>query len=107
MFRKYSFKGKHMSKARKTGDVFDEQDALGRTYASANDPHIDADKKRLGDTWLIEEAEDAADVSMLAEKKVQESSSLLGTPPVQSSRLPAKKKRSLNKYTRYHHKKEY
>ncbi len=96
-----------MSKARKTGDVFDEQDALGRTYASANDPHMDADKKRVGDTWLIEEAEDAAAVSRLAEKKTEESSNLVGTPPVELTRLPIKKKRSLNKYTRYHHKKEY
>jgi len=96
-----------MSKARKTGDVFDEQDALARTYASANDPHMDADKKRLGDTWLIEEAEGSAEVSTLAEKKVQESSNLVGTPPVESSRQKKKKKRSLNKYTRYHHKKEY
>ena len=96
-----------MSKARKTGDVFDEQDALGRTYASANDPHMDADKKRLGDTWLIEEAEDAAEVSRLAEKKTEELSNLVGTPPVELTRLPPKKKRSLNKYTRYHHKKEY
>ena len=96
-----------MSKARKTGDVFDEQDALGRTYASANDPHMDADKKRLGDTWLIEEAEDAAAASRLAEKKTEESSNLVGTPPVELTRLPVKTKRSLNKYTRYHHKKEY
>ena len=95
------------SKARKTSDVFDEQDALGRTYASANDPHMDADKKRVGDTWLIEEAEDSAEVSRLAEKKTEESSNLVGTPPVELTRLPAKKKRSLNKYTRYHHKKEY
>ena len=96
-----------MSKARKTSDVFDEQDALGRTYASANDPHMDADKKRVGDTWLIEEAEDAAAASRLAEKKTEESSNLTGTPPVELTRLPTKKKRSLNKYTRYHHKKEY
>ena len=96
-----------MSKARKTGDVFDEQDALGRTYASANNPHMDADKKRLGDTWLIEEAEDAAAASRLAETKTEESSNLVGTPPLDLIRLPAKTKRSLNKYTRYHHKKEY
>jgi hypothetical protein len=96
-----------MSKARKTGDVFDEQDALGRTYASANDPHMDADKKRLGDTWLIEEAEGSAEVSRLAEKKTEELSNLVGAPPVELTRLPPKKKRSLNKYTRYHHKKEY
>ncbi len=96
-----------MSKARLTSDVFDEQDALGRTYASANDPHMDANRKRVGDTWIIEEAEDAAAVSRLAEKKTEETSNLVGTPPVELTRLPAKKKRSLNKYTRYHHKKEY
>lgn len=95
------------SKARLTGNVFDEQDSLGRTYAGANDPHADADKKRLGDTWIIEDSEDSEKVSKLVEKEVQEKSSLVGTPPVEMSRLPPKKKRSLNKYTRYHHKKEY
>lgn len=94
-------------KTRLTADCFDEQDNLGRTYAGANDPHADADKKRLGDTWIIEDSEDSEKVSKLVEKEVQEKSSLVGTPPVEMARLPPKKKRSLNKYTRYHHKKEY
>ncbi len=94
------------SKARKTSDVFDEQDALGRTYATPNDPHADADKKRLGDTWLVEN-EDDAKVSTLVEAEEKESSKLVEPLPVETIRLPSRKKRSLNKYTRYHHKKEY
>ncbi len=88
-----------MSKARLTGDVFDEQDNLGRTYAGANDPHADADKKRLGDTWITP-ATDDADVKALAEK-------ISDGEQAEPARLPAKKKRSLSKFTRYYHKREY
>jgi len=95
-----------MSKARKTSDVFDEQDALGRTYATPNDPHADADKQRLGDTWLVENAGDV-EISTLVETETQEAAKLKRTAPVENNRLLARKKRSLNKYTRYHHKKEY
>lgn len=95
-----------MSKAQKTANSFEEQDALGRTYATANDPHTDADKKRIGDTWILEETK-AAKVSKLTEQPTAEFKNLSGVAEVKSSRLQPKKKRSLNKYTRYHHKKEY
>lgn len=40
------------SKARKTSDVFDEQDQLGRTYLASEEPT--RDKDRLGDMWLFD-----------------------------------------------------
>lgn len=40
------------SKARKTSDVFDEVDGLGRTYLAPEEPT--RDKERLGDMWLFD-----------------------------------------------------
>ena len=41
-----------MSRSRDTADTFVEQDKLGRTYEGPKDPHMTADKERLGDTWI-------------------------------------------------------
>ena len=38
------------SKARKTSDVFDEQDQLSRAYNSTTEP--ERDKDRLADVWI-------------------------------------------------------
>ena len=38
------------SKARKTSDVFDEQDSLSRAYNSTTEP--ERDKDRLADVWI-------------------------------------------------------
>ena len=88
-----------MSKSRNTADVFDEQDQLGRTYEGPNDPHMTADKERLGDTWITPATDDVG-ASSLA-KKISDGEQ------AEPKRLPPKKKRSLTKYTRYYHKKEY
>ena len=88
-----------MSKSRNTANVFDEQDQLGRTYEGPNDPHMTADKERLGDTWITP-ATDDVEASSLA-KKISDGEQ------AEPKRLPPKKKRSLTKYTRYYHKKEY
>ena len=88
-----------MSRSRSTADVFIEQDQLARTYEGPNDPHATADKERLGDTWITP-ATDDADVKTLAEK-------ISDGEQAEPKRLPAKKKRSLNKFTRYYHKREY
>ena len=88
-----------MSRSRDTADVFVEQDQLARTYEGPNDPHMTADKERLGDTWITPTTDDA-DVKALANK-------ISDGEQAEPKRLPAKKKRSLSKYTRYHHKKEY
>ena len=52
------------SKARKTGDVFDEQDALARAYKSTAEPA--REKERLADVWIAEgstrEGEQAGEV---------------------------------------------
>ena len=40
------------SKARKTSDVFDEQDALARAYKSPAEPV--REKERLADVWVVE-----------------------------------------------------
>ena len=87
------------SKARKTSDVFDEQDALARTYEGPNDPHMTADKERLGDTWITPVTDDP-DVKALSNK-------ISDGEQAEPKRLPAKKKRSLSKFTRYYHKREY
>ena len=88
-----------MSRSRSTADVFVEQDQLARTYEGPNDPHITADKERLGDTWITPAA-DGPDVKALAEK-------ISDGEQAEPKRLPAKQKRSLNKFTRYYHKREY
>ena len=88
-----------MSRSRDTADTFIEQDKLGRTYDGPNDPHLTADKERLGDTWITPPA-DGDDIRSLANKISD------GSQP-EVKRMPPKKKRSLSKYTRYHHKKEY
>ena len=41
-----------MSKARQTGDVFETQDQLGRTYLASEEPT--REKDRLGDMWLYD-----------------------------------------------------
>ena len=88
-----------MTRSRDTADTFLEQDKLGRTYEGPNDPHLTADKERLGDTWITPSTDDE-EVRSLAEKISD------GSQPV-VKRMPPKKKRSLSKYTRYAHKKEY
>ena len=88
-----------MSRSRDTADTFVEQDKLGRTYEGPNDPHMTADKERLGDTWITP-ATDDEEVGKLAEKISD------GEQP-EPKRLPPKKKRSLSKFTRYYHKREY
>ena len=88
-----------MSRSRDTADTFVEQDKLGRTYAGPNDPHMTADKERLGDTWIIPVTDDP-DVKYLANK-------ISDGEQAEPKRLPAKKKRSLSKFTRYYHKREY
>ena len=40
------------SKARKTSDVFDEQDQLARAYKSPTEPS--REKERLADVWVVE-----------------------------------------------------
>ena len=90
-----------MSRSRDTADVFVEQDQLARTYEGPNDPHMTADKERLGDTWITPAADDE-EVGNLAEKISDVSKPAVGRM------LPKKKSyRSLSKYTRYHHKKEF
>ena len=88
-----------MSRSRDTADTFVEQDQLARTYEGPNDPHMTADKERLGDTWITP-ATDDADVKPLANK-------ISDGEQAEPKRLPAKKKRSLSKFTRYYHKREY
>ena len=88
-----------MSRSRDTADVFVENDKLGRTYEGPNDPHITADKERLGDTWITPVTDDA-DVKSLANK-------ISDGEQAEPKRLPPKKKRSLSKFTRYYHKREY
>ena len=88
-----------MSRSRDTADTFVEQDKLGRTYEGPNDPHMTADKERLGDTWITP-ATDDPDVKSLANK-------ISDGEQAEPKRLPPKKKRSLSKFTRYYHKREY
>ena len=88
-----------MSRSRDTADVFVEQDKLGRTYEGPNDPHMTADKERLGDTWITPVTDDP-DVKSLANK-------ISDGEQAEPKRLPPKKKRSLSKFTRYYHKREY
>ena len=88
-----------MSRSRDTADTFVETDQLARTYEGPNDPHMTADKERLGDTWITP-ATDDAEVSTLASK-------ISDGEQAEPKRLPAKKKRSLSKFTRYYHKREY
>lgn len=88
-----------MSRSRDTADTFVEQDNLARTYEGPNDPHMTSDKERLGDTWITP-ATDDSDVKALAEK-------ISDGEQAEPKRLPAKKKRSLSKFTRYYHKREY
>ena len=88
-----------MSRSRDTADTFVEQDKLGRTYEGPNDPHMTADKERLGDTWITPAADDA-DVKALA-------NNISDGEQAEPKRLPPKKKRSLSKFTRYYHKREY
>ena len=88
-----------MSRSRDTADTFVEQDKLGRTYEGPNDPHMTADKERLGDTWITP-ATDDPDVKSLASK-------ISDGEQAEPKRLPPKKKRSLSKFTRYYHKREY
>lgn len=88
-----------MSRSRDTADTFVEQDQLARTYEGPNDPHMTADKERLGDTWITPAADDA-EVKSLANK-------ISDGEQAEPKRLPAKKKRSLSKFTRYYHKREY
>ena len=42
------------TKAQLTTNVFEEQDKLGRAYATPNNPT--RDKDRLGDLWVVETA---------------------------------------------------
>ena len=88
-----------MSRSRDTADTFVEQDKLGRTYEGPNDPHMTADKERLGDTWITPVTDDP-DVKSLASK-------ISDGEQAEPKRLPPKKKRSLSKFTRYYHKREY
>ena len=88
-----------MSRSRDTADTFVEQDQLARTYEGPNDPHLTADKERLGDTWITP-ATDDPDVKSLANK-------ISDGEQAEPKRLPVKKKRSLSKFTRYYHKREY
>ena len=88
-----------MSRSRDTADTFVEQDKLGRTYEGPNDPHMTADKERLGDTWITPVTDDP-DVKSLANK-------ISDGEQAEPKRLPPKKKRSLSKFTRYYHKREY
>ena len=88
-----------MSRSRDTADTFVEQDKLARTYEGPNDPHMTADKERLGDTWITP-ATDDPDVKSLANK-------ISDGEQAEPKRLPPKKKRSLSKFTRYYHKREY
>lgn len=88
-----------MSRSRDTADTFVEQDKLGRTYEGPNDPHMTADKERLGDTWITP-ATDDPDIKSLANK-------ISDGEQAEPKRLPPKKKRSLSKFTRYYHKREY
>ena len=88
-----------MSRSRDTADTFVEQDKLGRTYDGPNDPHMTADKERLGDTWITP-ATDDPDIKSLANK-------ISDGEQAEPKRLPPKKKRSLSKFTRYYHKREY
>ena len=52
------------TKAQKTTNVFELQDALARAYAGTNEP--ERDKKRLGDLWVVEAAADDAKTTKLA-----------------------------------------
>ena len=89
-----------MSKAQKTANTFEEQDKLGRTYEGPNDPHIEADKERLGDMWIAPGGDEES-LGTLASKVSGESQD-------KPKRLPPKKNfRSLSKYTRYYHKKDF
>lgn len=88
-----------MSRSRDTADTFVEQDQLARTYEGPNDPHMTADKERLGDTWITPVTDDP-DVKSLANK-------ISDGEQAEPKRLLAKKKRSLSKFTRYYHKREY
>ena len=83
------------SRSRETADVYIEQDQLARTYDGPNDPHMTADKERLGDTWITTVTDDFIAGKIADGEKPK--------PKI----MPAKKKRSLSKFTRYYHKREY
>ena len=53
-----------MTKAQKTTNVYELQDALARAYAGTNEP--ERDKKRLGDLWIVEQTDDDAPTTKLA-----------------------------------------
>jgi hypothetical protein len=62
------------SKAQKTTNVYELQDALARAYSGTNEP--DRDKKRLGDLWIVEGAADDAPTTKLAGKSKRSLSKL-------------------------------
>ena len=75
-----------MSRSRDTADTFVETDQLARTYEGPNDPHMTADKERLGDTWITTVTDD------FIAKKIADGEK--AKPKI----MPAKKKRSLCKF---------